>query len=154
MVDETSHISHFGCINVNSQACSPRRKMLSYDKKCRRELTDRGKLIVQPLPSLCFFCCQELTGILADELPPVKGLGGVQPPPFLQLTHDAQPHCDAALRSPVPAQGPARAPVAALPEAPHPRPQGIRHLGLHISARAPRAAALLRGAPASSRGEA
>jgi hypothetical protein len=72
-------------------------------------------------------------------------LGSVQPPPFLQLAHDSQLHRDAALRPPVLARGPARAPVAALPEAPHARP---RHLGLRVSARAPRAAALPIGARA------
>jgi hypothetical protein len=97
------------------------------------------------------------TCVLADELPATEGLGCVQPPPLLQVAHDAQPHRDSALRPPVPARGPARAPVAALPEAPHP---GLRaragRVDLRIGARAPGAAALprLARAPAHNRCEA
>jgi hypothetical protein len=60
MVDKTSHISYFSCINVDSQACFTRWEMLSYDNKGRRELTSWGKFIIYPLALTCFFSCQEL----------------------------------------------------------------------------------------------
>jgi hypothetical protein len=81
----------------------------------------------------------------------------VQPPPLLQVAHDAQLHRDAALRPPVPARRPARAPITTLPEAPHPALRAqAGPVGLRIGARAPGAAALprLARAPAHGRWEA
>ena len=54
----------------------------------RKETRERG-----------VFC---FTGVLAHKLPAAEGLRGVQPPPLVQVAHDAQPHSDAALSPPVP----------------------------------------------------
>jgi hypothetical protein len=85
--------------------------------------------------------------VLTHKLPVTEGLDGVKPPPLLQVTYDARPYRNAALRWLVPTPGSARAPVAALPATSHPvlRVQAHR-VGIRIDASALGVAALLRRA--------
>lgn len=88
--------------------------MLPHNQKGRGKLTTGCKLVIDLLPPSGFICCQEFTSVLADELPPLDGLCGVQAPPFVGAPDDPQPHAYAPLRAPVRAARPAPAPRSAL----------------------------------------